>query len=270
MADFFTLNYHIYALFFNFVCCSVVTLLVLSVKRDSKVIKLFAIFTGEIAVWALFYWVSLITEDAVVAEILFRSCMVPVVVIPSSFFHFITELTKVRVSKKVHAVNYSLSFLFFLTIYTPLFAVSTTEPNFVFVHWPKAGPMLPIHIMHFVGIAIVTHIMMFKAIKRADSLVFKRQISIVFWGTIVAFGLGAVNYLTWYRICPPLPNPIMSFYAVAILYAVFKHQLMDIEVVVKRTLQFAGLVGSVVAVVSLVAFVSQDVLARFIQIPKWL
>jgi len=45
---------------------------------------------------------------------------------------------------------------------------------------------------------------------------------------------------------------------------------MEIEVLVRRTLRFAGLVGSVVMVVTLVAFVSQDVLIRFVQIPKWL
>ena len=45
---------------------------------------------------------------------------------------------------------------------------------------------------------------------------------------------------------------------------------MDIEVILKRTLVFAGLAGSVVAVVSLVAFVSQDVLVRFVEIPRWL
>jgi signal transduction histidine kinase len=45
---------------------------------------------------------------------------------------------------------------------------------------------------------------------------------------------------------------------------------MDIEVIIKRTLVFAGLVGAVVAVVSLMAFVSQGVLAHFIQIPEWL
>ena len=44
---------------------------------------------------------------------------------------------------------------------------------------------------------------------------------------------------------------------------------MDIEVLIKRTLVFAGLAGSVVTVVSLVAFVSQDVLARFIAIPRF-
>ena len=270
MSAIFTLKYYIYALLFNFVCCSTVTLLILSIKRDSNVIKLFAMFTGEIAIWALFYWISLITEDAFVSEIFFRACMIPVVVIPASFFHFIVELIKVRVSRKIHYANYSLSLFLLLTIYTPLFAVSTTKPVFVFLHWPEPGPLFPIHLVHFVGIAIVAHIMMFNVKKRAESLVFKRQVLVVFWGTIVAFSAGTTNYLTWYRISPPLPNPTISFYAVAVLYAVFKHQLMGIDVIIKRTLKFAGLVTAVVAVVSLVAFISQDVLANFVTIPKWL
>jgi hypothetical protein len=53
-------------------------------------------------------------------------------------------------------------------------------------------------------------------------------------------------------------------------YAIVSHQLFDIEVIVKRTLVFAGLAGSVVAVVSFMTFVSQDVLARFVTISGWL
>ncbi|MBI3321506.1 MAG: GAF domain-containing protein [Candidatus Omnitrophica bacterium] len=53
-------------------------------------------------------------------------------------------------------------------------------------------------------------------------------------------------------------------------YAILRHRLLDVEVIIKRTVIFAGLVGSVVAVVSLVAFVSQDVLAHVVQIPRWL
>ncbi|OGX28654.1 MAG: hypothetical protein A3B78_00945 [Omnitrophica WOR_2 bacterium RIFCSPHIGHO2_02_FULL_67_20] len=45
---------------------------------------------------------------------------------------------------------------------------------------------------------------------------------------------------------------------------------MDIEVIIKRTLVFAGLVGSVVAVVASMAFVTQDLLARFVATPRWL
>ena len=62
---------------------------------------------------------------------------------------------------------------------------------------------------------------------------------------------------------------VLSFIFIT-AYAILRHHLLDIEVVIKRTVVFAGLAGSVVAVVSLVAFVSQDVLSRFVEIPKWL
>lgn len=69
---------------------------------------------------------------------------------------------------------------------------------------------------------------------------------------------------------PPIDDFILVVYLMVLAYAIVRHQLLDIEVIVKRTLVFTGLVGSVVAVVSLVAFVSQDVLVRYIAVPRWL
>lgn len=248
MIPMFPLTYYINAMFLNFVCSSIVTLLVLSIKRDSRVVKLFAIFTGEIAIWSFFYWISLVVSDARAAELLFRACMVPVTLMPASFFHFITELSRVRVSRKTHYANYSLAAFFLLTVYTRLFAVATMKPVFVFPYWPEPGPIFPFHVAHFVGVVIVTHVLMLKVIRRADSQAFKTQIAIVFWGTLVAFGSGITNYLTWYRIYPPIPSPIISFYTVAILYAVFRHQLMDIRVIVRRSLIYSILIASITAV----------------------
>ena len=45
---------------------------------------------------------------------------------------------------------------------------------------------------------------------------------------------------------------------------------VQIAVVVKRTLVFAGLVAFMLGMVSLLAFMSQDLLPRFVEIPKWL
>ena len=68
----------------------------------------------------------------------------------------------------------------------------------------------------------------------------------------------------------PFGTYAIPLYAFATAYAIVRHQLLDIEVVIKRTVVFAGLAGSVVAAVSLMAFVSQGVLARFVTIPQWL
>lgn len=64
-------------------------------------------------------------------------------------------------------------------------------------------------------------------------------------------------------------GPYCSFIFVSFLaYTILKYQLLDIEVIIRRTVVFAGLAGSVVAVVSLVAFVSQDLLGQYIGISR--
>ena len=45
---------------------------------------------------------------------------------------------------------------------------------------------------------------------------------------------------------------------------------MKVQVVVQKSLVFAGLVGALVSIVALVVFVTHDLFARVITIPRWL
>jgi len=103
---------------------------------------------------------------------------------------------------------------------------------------------------------------------------YRSQLKYFFWFSLIAFTGGTCNYLLVYDIKLPgvaeTSNYGLLLYALSIAWIIFRYQFLDIEVIVKRTVVFAGLVAAVVAVVSLVAFISQDVLARFVEIPKWL
>ena len=259
-----SLEYYIYSGVLNFVSCATITFLVLAQKRGSRLVRLFSIFTGEMAIWALFYFAWLASDDRKLAEFFLRTCMVPVVMMPASFFHFMLELVKRKVSRSIHFINYGLGFLIMSTIYGPLFATSADKPFLVFPYWLRPGPIFPLHVAHFVGIVIISHSIMFNVIKTTNLPGLKKQVSIVFWGTLIGFSSGITNYLAWYRLAAPIANPIVSFYTTAIAYAVVKHQLMDIEVLVKRTLQFAGLVGFAVLLMAIVP----KYLLQFFGIPR--
>jgi len=198
--------------------------------------------------------------------------MVLVSFLPPTFLHFVSELVQRRLPRWAHLANYVAGVLIASVMYTDMFAVSIEKAHLVFPYWPRPGILFPVHLLHFFASIGGGHLIMLGVMRSQDAPAsLRRQVSIVFWGTLIGFGGGISNYLSWYRLpVPPIPMPMVSFYVLALAYAVVKHQLMDIEVVIKRTLVFAGLAGSVVAVVSLVAFVSQDVLVRFVQIPKWL
>ncbi len=103
----------------------------------------------------------------------------------------------------------------------------------------------------------------------------RKGILYFFITSLLSSAFGAANYSVAYgNVIPvlvPFGNYSIVLYGFVTGYIIVKHRFFeDMEVVVKRTIVFAGLVGTVIVVVSLVAFVSQDILNRIIQIPKWL
>jgi len=60
----------------------------------------------------------------------------------------------------------------------------------------------------------------------------------------------------------PLDNLLNTIYGVLIAYAIVRHQLMDIEVIIKKTLVFTGLFASVFAIVILPTLLIQEYILR--------
>ena len=81
--------------------------------------------------------------------------------------------------------------------------------------------------------------------------------------TIIGWVGGATNYPLWYDI-PVLPvfNIFVSAYIAIVAYAIVRHQLMEIEVIIKKTLVFAGLLASVFAMLLIPTFIIQEYLIR--------
>ena len=63
---------------------------------------------------------------------------------------------------------------------------------------------------------------------------------------------------------PPLDDYILVVYFSVVAYAIVRHNLMDIEVIIKRTVVFAGLASFVFGVFAVVTFVLQQLLSRYI------
>src|SRR5262249_45144918 len=68
----------------------------------------------------------------------------------------------------------------------------------------------------------------------------REQIKYLVFGTIVGFCGGATTYLSVYDV-PVFPYGVylVPVYIVTVSYAIFKHQLMDISLVIKKTLLYS-------------------------------
>lgn len=172
--------------------------------------------------------------------------MVFVIFIPTTFTHFVLTLLKIE-HRKVIIFNYLFSAVLAISAYTDFFAYNL-EPYLIFPYWLRAGALFYVHAIHFFGCAIYSHYIMLRALKQRSGGL-RNQILYVLLGTGIGFSGGALNYLTWSRVpVPPFLNPLVSIYVAAVAYAIIRHQLMDIEVVIKKVLVFTTLFGAVYGV----------------------
>lgn len=259
------LSYYILAAVFNFISCTAITIGVLKSNKDSRVVKLFAVFTAELAIWSFFYAIWLATPNPKLAEFFVRTCMLPVTFMPASFLHFVSELTKKKLLPIIHRINYAIGIIFATTVYTRLFAVPVQEPFFSIRIWPMAGPIFSLHLLHFIGNIVVGHIFMFQVLK-TDFGMLRKQIVAIFWGSVIAFIAGPSSYLPWYRVpAPPVLHPLVSLYVAVYAYGIVRYQLMEIQHLVRKTVAFAGLVAfSVLTMV----FLPKLILCDFLGTPR--
>jgi len=151
---------------------------------------------------------------------------------------------------------------------TPWFfnSVITHAPHFVVV----PGPLFHAFASFWLIVSSYAFFVLVFAHAKMHDVQRRNQLKYFFLAFLIGFVQVLIHFSATYFGSEPLPHDILGvFFPLIVAYAIVRHQLMDIEVVIRRTLQFAGLVASVVGVVSLVAFVSQDVLAAFVTVPRW-
>ncbi|MBN2452746.1 MAG: GAF domain-containing protein [Candidatus Omnitrophica bacterium] len=256
------LSYYAITGLVNFLTSACLGFFIYSKNTMARVNKTFAFFCLTVAQWSLCYFIWLSVKDIGVAKFCLRTCMIGVVFMPVVFTHFILCLLNHKINKKILYLNYLVGVIIAGTIYSPLYATDF-KPFLVFPCWGKAGIIFPLHLAHFFINIIYSHYLMIVAINRTDSPIIKKQIMYVFIGTIIGYFGGIANYLCWYRIpIPPVSNILVSVYVAFVAYAIIRHQLLDIEIIIKKTLVFAGLLASVLMMLVLPTLIIQEYLLR--------
>ncbi len=231
--------------------------LLLRNNSSGKTSKTFAMTAGSVGFWAWFYFLWLVADEKQSAEFFLRTCMVGVAFIPSTFFHFVTNLTDRQVSKRLLQTNYLTSGFIAVIMYTPHFA-HDPKAIMVFPFWLSAGPLFPLHLLHFAANVLLSEFLLFQKIKQSDHDE-RNRLLLVFIGTSIGFFAGMANYPIWYGIrIPPMLNILVSLYVICVFMAIVKYRLLDITIVIRRALIYSILTACITVGYFLVVFAAQQ------------
>lgn len=192
-----------------------------------------------------------------------RQAMIGAILIPPTFLSFILKFNQIQ--SRLNLINL-VFVIFFLSFSFSKFFIAGVEPRGSFSCWPIPGPIFHPMLIFFAGNTFAAHVILYKQFKLAMGTK-KLQLLYIFLGTLIGFIGGSTNYFLWYHInIPPVLNPLVSVYIITVTYAILRHKLLDIEVIIKKTLVFAGLFGMAMAVISVVSTFTRAYVGRYIAI----
>ncbi|MCM8792666.1 MAG: hypothetical protein NC826_05995, partial [Candidatus Omnitrophica bacterium] len=190
--------------------------------------------------WIFGCGMAYLATDYGTAKLWLKLVFVSIILIAPTFFHFVSIFLEIKdKEKKFILINYLISFLFIgFTIFSDLLIYPAK-------HWwgyyPKAGSLIhPIFLLWFGFIYYRGLYNLFSIIRqKAIPPLKKLQSRYLFWAYVFAI-IGGIDFIPDYGVeFFPFGFLFTGFGATIITYAIVKHHLLDINIVLTRAGIFA-------------------------------
>jgi two-component system, NtrC family, sensor kinase len=205
---------------------------VFSKNRSSIVNKAFLLLSLSISLWSWPLFGRGLVSEKTTALFLVRLSYVGAIFIPSTFFHFVSSLSRLGKNKLI-IFFYMVSFAFLFLVFTSLF-IRDVKPILSFPFYGVPGTIYPVYAISFIVIIVYSHYLLIKHFKKSQGQR-RNQIRYLLFSTIFGFLGGISTFLPNFNIeVFPFGFYLISGYVVIISYAIAKHRLMDINIVLKK------------------------------------
>ena len=207
---------------------------------------------------AYFFW--LIATDSGNALFWARALMVGAVFLPVTSYHHVVQL--LEVSSKIRDRAIALGYLFsvVLLFFAPTrFMVESVSKKLLFDYWPNPGIAFHIHLWMFLAFASGSIVELFRGYKNATG---RRRIHyrLLFITITIAYIGGSTNYYLWDDIpIPPIGCVAIGIYIAVFAYAILAYRLLDIDVILKKSVIYASILSILMVPCYLVVILGQQV-----------
>ncbi len=203
-------------------------------KGKTRVAYIYAMEMLCVTLWGIGTFLGGYNQDYSSASIIWKLAYSPVLFIPAFSLHTITLLTGKRL--RVCTILVYMQALFFLMITWSGKMFSDVTLVFNSFYYPNGTTFYTISFAIWMAIICLAHIELFEYYKK----IYTKQIFLFFIATAMGFGGGITNFLPGFGIyIYPYGNYLIGLYPLFITYAILKHQLLDIEIVIKKSIAYS-------------------------------
>ena len=224
--------------------------------------RIFALLTFSVAFWSICYGIWLMMDNQQSALLWSRLLNLGATFIPVFTLHWILLLLKKR-KRNILLFLYFVTFVFALFSFSN-FYISGTKSVLQFPYWPQMGWLYVLFLIAgWGGMILYGYLLLIKELKHATGF-YKEQIKFVLFGLIVGYLGGSTNYplmigLDWF---PPIGSPFVIAFPVVFGYAMVRHRLMDIKVVLRKYSVYIISLASIISPALGIKYVVNNYFAR--------
>jgi len=237
-------------------------LAILLLKRWGEPIKRnFGIFAISIGIWGIgASVVSLIGKDNYNQALFWwQIAYTGIIFIPVFYTNFIFRFLKLKKNTLLFVIYILAGIFLFFNWYagSKLFLgdLKFIFNQFYWHDWIKGRSFIYLffYISFYWVILVYSFLLLLMNFNKAPSI-YQQQIKYIIFGSIFGWLGGESNFISDFGInVYPFLSVLTPIYTLIIAYAIVRHQLMDIEVLIKKSLVFAGMFGFVFGLVAAVA-----------------
>ncbi|MBD3427242.1 MAG: hypothetical protein GF409_08500, partial [Candidatus Omnitrophica bacterium] len=242
-------------------------LFVFTRNRFSTTNKLFFLLSSSIFIWLLGFGVLFSSKNIQMAMFWARFTYIGIIFIPSTTLHFTLSLIGIHKKKYVLILcAYSFSFLFLILSRTNLFIKGIN--TFFWGYYPAISYAYYPFLFLFFAFYVISLYYLNKYIwgSQKDSIpLFKHiQLKYCFWAFVIAL-FASVDFLAKFNLeIYPSGYLFMLCFVSILAYAIIKHRLLEIDIVIKKTLLYSILISVITILYFIGVYILEKLFKRFV------
>ncbi len=212
------------------------------IKNKKNFVNIFWFFASIfISIWSLSLYAVVTTNSEFFANYWQYLLDSSAIFVPALFLLFVIAVVGKNFNKKFFLLLMLPALLVSIFSFFPCYRVGMTQ-TFIFDYWVDPGSCYLIAPIFYLLYVLSSLIFLILNIRKTHGSK-KQQLIYIFLAALIGFTGGATNYLPQTFGIYPFGNYFIIFYVVFITYAIVKHRLMDIRMVVARSVVYSILIA---------------------------